>query len=115
MMTGEEVAAAPAAVVAASTEAHRSEATVLDVHDLRVAAAVGQPVDVEAAAAAVVAVVVAVEAEEEVVEEAEVAVVEEAEVAAGVAVAVEVVVQSKPWSNHTGTLAFLWQRRARRM
>lgn len=60
MMTGEEVAAAPAAVVAASTEAHRSEATVLDVHDLRVAAAVGQPVDVEAAAAAVVAVVVAV-------------------------------------------------------
>ena len=54
--------------------------------------------------AAVVAVVVAVEAEEEVVEEAEVAVVEEAEVAAGVAVAVEVVVQSKPWSNHTGTL-----------
>lgn len=110
------MAAAPAAVVAASTEAHRSEATVLDVHDLRVAAAVGQPVDVEAAVvAAVVAVVVAVEAEEEVVEEAEVAVVEEAEVAAGVAVAVEVVVQSKPWSNHTGTLAFLWQRRARRM
>lgn len=52
--------------------------------------------------AAVVAVVV--EAEEAVVEEAEVAVVEEAEVAAGVAVAVEVVVQSKPWSNHTGTL-----------
>lgn len=113
------MAAAAAAVVAASTEAHRSEATVLDVHDLRVAAAVGQPVDVEAAAAAVVAavvaVVVAVEAEEAVVEEAEVAVVEEAEVAAGVAVAVEVVVQSKPWSNHTGTLAFLWQRRARRM
>lgn len=111
------MAAAPAAVVAASTEAHRSEATVLDVHDLRVAAAVGQPVDVEAAAAAVVAAVVAVvvEAEEAVVEEAEVAVVEEAEVAAGVAVAVEVVVQSKPWSNHTGTLAFLWQRRARRM
>jgi len=46
---------------------------------------------------------------------AEEEVVEEAEVAAGVAVAVEVVVQSKPWSNHTGTLAFLWQRRARRM
>jgi len=84
-----------------------------------VAEAVAEVVAVDhseaAVVAAVVAVVVAVEAEEEVVEEAEVAVVEEAEVAAGVAVAVEVVVQSKPWSNHTGTLAFLWQRRARRM